>query len=328
MMNNGRPMGARKTVQLLVILTILAWATQTLFHQWGYGAIIVPSKQALMAHVEPAAVRTIEVRPQVAVTSDSVTLRDVCRWSEEDQAALSPYADVVVSRQPSGPITIDELKKSLRDAGADLKTVQFSGAATCTVVKGAEVDVSAKTQATVAPVAEQGAAVLETQSVAIEVAPATQPQYFEEQLVITRALSTGQTLIKSDIAIKRVPVDSPATHPATTVDQLIGQSAARDLRAGEMLGTDDVKSPQAIAAGQFMTVSLKIGPDEQSVETVAKALNPGAAGDIIEAKNEATGEVYNVTITGPNAGQVIDSSLKGNEQRNKQGVATTDNGAN
>jgi hypothetical protein len=37
-MMNGRPLGARKKVQLMVILTILAWATQTLFHQWGYGA--------------------------------------------------------------------------------------------------------------------------------------------------------------------------------------------------------------------------------------------------------------------------------------------------
>jgi hypothetical protein len=27
-------------VQLMVILTLLAWATQTLFHQWGYGSTI------------------------------------------------------------------------------------------------------------------------------------------------------------------------------------------------------------------------------------------------------------------------------------------------
>ncbi len=38
-MMNGRPtLGMRKTVQMMVILTILAWATQTLFAQWGYGA--------------------------------------------------------------------------------------------------------------------------------------------------------------------------------------------------------------------------------------------------------------------------------------------------
>ena len=35
---NGRPLGNCATVRLLIALTILAWATQTLLHQWGYGA--------------------------------------------------------------------------------------------------------------------------------------------------------------------------------------------------------------------------------------------------------------------------------------------------
>src|SRR5436853_273955 len=39
-MMNGRPLGARKKVQILVIFTLLAWATQTLLHQWGFGAEI------------------------------------------------------------------------------------------------------------------------------------------------------------------------------------------------------------------------------------------------------------------------------------------------
>src|SRR3954468_18148493 len=38
MNGNGRPLGTRKKVQILVALTILAWATQTLMHQWGFGA--------------------------------------------------------------------------------------------------------------------------------------------------------------------------------------------------------------------------------------------------------------------------------------------------
>jgi flagella basal body P-ring formation protein FlgA len=325
MMNNGRPMGVRKTVQLLVILTILAWATQTLFHQWGYGAIIVPSKQALMAHVEPpATIRTIEVRPQIATSSEAVTLREVCRWSESNQAALSPYANVVVCKTSGKSITVDQIKSALRDAGVDLKSVQFSGAAMCEITAEklvspqASRELASSREALSSPVAEAP----KTQPIAI--APTSQPQYFEEQLVLTRALSSGQTILKSDIATKRVPVDAPATQPVLEAEQLIGQSAARDLRAGETLCVDDVKPAQAIAAGQFMTVSLKIGPDQQPVETVAKAMNDGAPGDTIEAKNEATGEVYNVTITGPNAGQVIDSSLKGNDH----GVATTDNGAN
>ena len=43
-MNYPPRIGIRKKVQLLVILTILAWATQTLFHQWSTGGT---SKQGL-----------------------------------------------------------------------------------------------------------------------------------------------------------------------------------------------------------------------------------------------------------------------------------------
>jgi len=41
-MNNSR-LSKRKQVQLLVALTILAWATQTLFKQWGFGQEVGPS---------------------------------------------------------------------------------------------------------------------------------------------------------------------------------------------------------------------------------------------------------------------------------------------
>ena len=50
-----RPLGPRKTVQLMVILTILAWATQTLFHQWGFGGIIFPSAPAAQSLSESPA---------------------------------------------------------------------------------------------------------------------------------------------------------------------------------------------------------------------------------------------------------------------------------
>ena len=327
-MNNGRPLGMRKTVQLLVLLTILAWATQTLFHQWGYGAIIVPSKQALMQRMETATVRTIEVRPEIASSNVQVTLREVCRWSEDDQAALSPYADVIIPKQAGGTIGLQQIQSALRDAGVDLKTIQFSGAATCKVVEGQVLP--ARTQATAEPVAEtkislQPAAQAPVSQV--EAAPTTQPQeeYFEERIVVTRALSNGQELLKSDVAIQRVKLDAPATQPSIAIDDVIGQVAARDLHAGERLGEFDVKAPQAIIAGQFMTVALKIGPEESTVETVAKAMSAGARGETIEAKNEATGEVYNVKITGPNAGTV--TSAESNPS-NDHGVATTDNGAN
>src|SRR3954470_1434095 len=46
MYGNGRPIGNRKKVQLLVALTLLAWATQTLFRQWARGADLPPPPAA------------------------------------------------------------------------------------------------------------------------------------------------------------------------------------------------------------------------------------------------------------------------------------------
>ena len=53
MNHNGRPLTMRKKVQLLLGLTILAWATQTLFAQWSRGAEAFVARDA-----QPATART------------------------------------------------------------------------------------------------------------------------------------------------------------------------------------------------------------------------------------------------------------------------------
>src|SRR3954453_12923626 len=55
MYGNGRPIGNRKKVQLLVALTLLAWATQTLFRQWARGADLPPPAVAAVSGANGAA---------------------------------------------------------------------------------------------------------------------------------------------------------------------------------------------------------------------------------------------------------------------------------
>src|SRR5215203_3553400 len=102
-MNNPRPvMSIRKTVQLMVILTLLAWATQTLYAQWGLGGLILPSPSApapapssfgpapaaAPATIERATAgggATIELQPRARFAGQGkITLRDVCKWSDAD----------------------------------------------------------------------------------------------------------------------------------------------------------------------------------------------------------------------------------------------------
>ena len=70
-MMQPRPLGTRKTVQLLVILTILAWATQTLLHQWGFGDTTTA--------LAPSSFATLELREQGKSSASAIKLRDVAR---------------------------------------------------------------------------------------------------------------------------------------------------------------------------------------------------------------------------------------------------------
>ena len=147
-MNGGRPLGLRKTVQLMVILTILAWATQTLLSQWGYGATPAEAKEtkeAKESFVPPAdngggsksGTATLEMRGEATVIGGDVKLKQICRWNAKDNAQFAPIADLVLVRlgadAPYRTLTVQELKQVLHDAGVSVSGINFSGAVSCTV---------------------------------------------------------------------------------------------------------------------------------------------------------------------------------------------------
>lgn len=80
---------------------------------------------------------TLEVRVEVRVDSAEVRLRDVCRWSQRDDQAMAPVADLVItrlgSRTPYQAIGVEEIKSALREAGINLGLIRFSGSQVCTV---------------------------------------------------------------------------------------------------------------------------------------------------------------------------------------------------
>ena len=148
-MMNPRPLSMRKKVQLMVALTILAWATQTLFHQWGFGNDLSPRErptpaQASSERFVPGTARfdagvTLEMRTEATVLGSEVKLKQVCRWSGADDAVFAPLADLVLARfdanQPFRSVTLEQIRTTLHDAGVNLAVVRFSGPTTCTVAR-------------------------------------------------------------------------------------------------------------------------------------------------------------------------------------------------
>ncbi len=149
---NPRPLGPRKTVRLMIGLTILAWATQTLIHQWGYGAENDAPSADVSTPADPSDLdaqkfvpapgragpgATLELRSDATVNGNEVRLRQICRWCNSDAPAFLQIGDLIVARfdgqSPFKTITVDEIKSTLHDAGVNVAVIQFAGVTSCTV---------------------------------------------------------------------------------------------------------------------------------------------------------------------------------------------------
>lgn len=149
---NPTPAYLRKTIHLMVGLTILAWATQLLFAQWAHGEELPPAGRVQYAQLPvelggsekfvPGGERfyagaTLELRGEVTVIGEEVKLKQVCRWSDADKAAFEPIADLVLMRlsrqSPFKTLSVREVRDTLHDAGVNLAVVRFAGATTSTV---------------------------------------------------------------------------------------------------------------------------------------------------------------------------------------------------
>jgi flagella basal body P-ring formation protein FlgA len=150
--NSQRPLSKRKQVQLMVILTILAWATETLFHQWGYGQVVSSPPDVTPMTVTPDQVSgdqfvpggnlaggTLELRGEATITGADVKLKQLCRWSDSDAAIFAPIGDLVVAHitdnAPFRTISLDQIRQTLHDAGVNLGMINFSGPTKCTVTR-------------------------------------------------------------------------------------------------------------------------------------------------------------------------------------------------
>ncbi len=155
---NGRPLTNKQLVRLSLGLTILAWATQVLFSQWGYGAEVAPNAAASIVLAvdagpagRPAAAAerfvaarptlavgaTLELRSEATTVGPEVRLKQIARWSNRDAAFFEQAGELVLARlDAKGPyrvIDLAEVRKALADAGVNVGLVRFAGPMSVTV---------------------------------------------------------------------------------------------------------------------------------------------------------------------------------------------------
>ena len=86
---NGRPLGLRKRMQVVIAVVLLAWATQTLLHQWGFGAEIPLQPEE---HFMPGSDRFVSGATLEILATDPGSVADFqafCRTTGEELAEHS-----------------------------------------------------------------------------------------------------------------------------------------------------------------------------------------------------------------------------------------------
>ena len=120
---------------------------------------------------------------------------------------------------------------------------------------------------------------------------------WQRQVVVARPLSFKQTIRESDVTERRVLVDSLDDETLLTLKQVVAQQAARELKPGTVMTARTVQPVPLARTGQFVTVLLNRGGVR--IKSVARAMEEGSYGQTIKVKSEATKDVFEVVLTGP-----------------------------
>ncbi len=91
---------------------------------------------------------------------------------------------------------------------------------------------------------------------------------------------------------------------ATSRDQLEGKQATRRLVAGKPIALNALQMPMAVQRGAGVPASYT--GNGISISTILVALQDGAAGDVITARNPQTGVVVRASVTADGSLTVAD----------------------
>ena len=115
--------------------------------------------------------------------------------------------------------------------------------------------------------------------------------------MFAKPLTRGALIRAEDVTNRRLLVDRVSSDALLSVEQVVGQQAARDIQTGQIATAQFVESVPLARAGQFVTITLNSGSVQ--VKSVGRALEGGSYGQTIRVKSEATDQTFEVVLTGP-----------------------------
>lgn len=117
-----------------------------------------------------------------------------------------------------------------------------------------------------------------------------------ETATLVRNLARGDVIRESDVTIERRP-KSEATGGAVGLDEAVGLSAKRQLRAGQALRMSDLAKTDVVARNEPVMIVYEAPGLLLTVR--GKALEAGAVGDLVSVLNIQSNRTVYASVTGP-----------------------------
>jgi flagellar basal body P-ring formation protein FlgA len=124
-----------------------------------------------------------------------------------------------------------------------------------------------------------------------------------EAAILSRPVGRGEMIQESDVTIERRP-KIEAAGEAISAEQVIGMSAKRALRSGQVLRGSDVVKADVIARHEVVTILYEVPGIRLTMR--GKALEAGAVGELINVLNVQSNRTVQASVQGP--GQVVISA--------------------
>lgn len=112
--------------------------------------------------------------------------------------------------------------------------------------------------------------------------------------VLNRPLAFGEVVKASDLSLQRRPKAEFAANVIISPEQAVGLAARRPMRPGEVLRQTDLTKPEVVARNDNVAITYEVPGITLSLR--GKALEGGAAGDVINVLNEQSKRSIQATV--------------------------------
>ena len=241
-------------------------------------------------------------------------------------SALATQAEagtVTLKAQPTdddGQITLGEL---FDGAGSAAGVVVGRRAGTTAVLDAAQVQVAARRAGLVWDnatglrriVVRQGAAA-PVASAANAMTAASRSAATVEALALTRNLATGEVVGPDDVAWTTVQAHQAPVSAPQDANDVIGLSARRPMRAGQVLNSRDLAAPQVIARNDMVEVLYQVGGIELTI--TGRAQRNAALGEPVTILNLQSGRLIEAVAVAEGRALAGPAAQSGRQTRSNQ----------